>query len=74
MLITDLNDRERKKYADQIDSHIVAMAKVAEALRSSDDAMAAINLVIACMSASFYPELMSIFESSVIAKIPDTLS
>jgi len=71
MIVTDLNDRERRKFAEQFDKASDAFKDLASSLRDGDDDKAAVKLVIASYVGRPVNELLAIFEKAVVASAPD---
>jgi hypothetical protein len=73
MIVTDMNDRERKTFADKTDKLIEAAGNLATALRTGDDTDVLMWLALTGISGSYLNELTAIYtkaESGV--KIPDS--
>ena len=71
MIVTDLNDRERKRYATQLDSLATAATKAAEALRNGDDNGAVVQVAIVGLTGRIINELVDVFMSAAEASVPD---
>ena len=70
-LVTDMNARERGKYADQFDALQGHAVKASAALRDEDDAQAlAAVLIFALTWNSMQKELLEIFQSATTALLP----
>lgn len=71
MIVTDLNDRERKRYAKSATDMAKMASDLAEALTDADDAKAAVTAALLAMSGTFLNELLGIFTSALPVNIPD---
>lgn len=71
MIVTDLNDRERHRYAQQIGKVSEAARSLAEALRSGDDTTALVQLALLGLSGNVLNELTDIFMKTVDVSVPD---
>lgn len=71
MVITDMNDRERKRYADQMEGIGKAATALAEALRIGDDTAAAPYLAVLAMCGAPIIELAEIFMQATGVSVPD---
>lgn len=58
---TDMNDRERERFAAQADRAAESATKVAAALRAGNDMDTLLNVVLLSLSGSFINELHDIF-------------
>jgi hypothetical protein len=73
MLVTDMNDRERRTFAEKTDELIEAAGRLANALRTGDDDEALIGLALTGIRGSFLNELTAIFtKAESVVKIPDS--
>ena len=70
-MVTDMNDRERKRYAKQIEAHIEACTELLNALRASDDMKALIALVRVSLDGRFVNELIEVFQGAENVHVPD---
>lgn len=71
MIVTDLHDRERERYAQQAEKMARAASELAAMLRSNDDTGALIRFAMLSLCGSFMDELASIFQSAMDVTIPD---
>lgn len=71
MIVTDLNDRERRRYAEALDHMAKGCQKAAEALRRGDDDGLAINIAIMALGVKMIDELARIVISAVQTDIPN---
>jgi hypothetical protein len=71
VIVTDLNDRERRKFAEQFDKAADAFKDFATALRDGNDDKAVVHLVVASLVGHSVGELLDIFEKAVVASAPD---
>jgi hypothetical protein len=74
MLVTDLNDRERRRYAENFDSIAKAAEKVAESLRGGDDAITLVHLISFTLLDRTLTELVDIFKTAITVTLPDDSS
>jgi hypothetical protein len=74
MLVTDMNDRERTKFATKARMLSESTSKLAEALESNngDDSEALVYLTIVSLSGEFINELAKIFAKAAGVEIPDS--
>lgn len=72
MLVTDLNHRERRDYAELFTKMAASASKAAEALRSSDDSRAFTELALVIMMGVPLRKLLEIFTEARDIEIPDT--
>lgn len=70
-IITDLNQRERAKYAEAMDGMAEAARSLAAALREADDTTALMNLVPLALTSGAVHDLLSIFKAATTAEVPD---
>lgn len=73
-LVTDMNDRERRRYVQEIDDHIRVCASLRETLCAGDDDKALIALISVVMNKEFAKntrELIEIFAAAANVTIPD---
>jgi hypothetical protein len=71
MIVTDLNDRERRRYAEALNHMAASFQEAAKALRQGDDDKLAINIAIAALGLKMFDELSRIVISAVQTNIPD---
>lgn len=72
MLVTDMNDRERRKFASRADDLEVAAGKLAQALRGGDDTDVLLQLALTGVSGMFITDLGEIFQAALGVEIPDS--
>jgi hypothetical protein len=73
LLITDMNDRERRKFAEKAEALAASAGKLAESLRTGDDTEVLLHLAITGVSGTFITELGDIFKAAVAGvNIPDS--
>ena len=71
MLVTDMNAREREKFAKMAERTARMATKLAQSLREGDDdAEVLTNLVMLVLSGAFFRELEEIFRNSIAVEIP----
>jgi hypothetical protein len=71
MIVTDLNDRERRRYAEALDHMAVSCQEAAKSLRRGDDDKLAVNIAIAALGVKMIDELARIIITAVQADIPN---
>lgn len=74
MFVTDMNRRERVKFAKQAQSLAENSSNLAQALRADDDTQVLLHLTSAALSSSFINELIDVFKDAVVAQVPDSPS
>lgn len=73
MLVTDMNDRERKKFAEKAVELATSAGNLGRALRTGDDTEVLLHLAITGISGTFINELSEIFQAATAGvKIPDS--
>jgi len=72
MLITDMNARERARFADKADKLALSAGKLAAKLREGDDTDVLLHLAITGISGEFIHDLGKIFTDAVGIHMPET--
>jgi hypothetical protein len=72
MLVTDMNARERARFAEKADRLAKHTGKLAAALRAGDDVEVLLQLAITGIAGEFIVELGKIFTDAVGVQIPET--
>lgn len=70
-IVTDLNQRERTRYADALINLADAARNLADSIRVGDDTTAVVHLIGVSMIGHTVNELAGVFQSAVSAEIPD---
>jgi hypothetical protein len=70
VIVTDLNDRERARYADQFEKASDAFQALTIALRAKDDDKLLVNLILASFAGRSINELAEILEKAVQVSTP----
>lgn len=70
-IVTDLNQRERARYAGALEKMADSARALAQALRDGDDTAAVVQLVGVSLSGAMLNELTDVFQAAVSADIPD---
>jgi uncharacterized membrane protein len=71
MIVTDLNDRERARYAEQFEKTAEAYKELVAALRARDDDKLIVNLILVSFAGRAVHELAEILEKAVQVSSPD---
>jgi hypothetical protein len=74
MIVTDMNDRERKKFAGLAEELARSADKLAAALRTEDDSDVLFHLAMTGISGRFINDLSDIFKDAAGVQIPDSPS
>lgn len=70
-LVTDLNNRERTKYADDLIAYAETATKLAGSLRDGNDSSAVVSLLLLGSINKLISELASVFVEATHVNIPD---
>ena len=73
-IVTDLNNRERDRYADAMDRLAKAALHAAKALRIEDDTEALIGILTLTLTLSVLDELQRVFMGAIATTTPNDLS
>jgi hypothetical protein len=71
VIFTDLNDRERAKFAATFEKAATAFSDLAKSLRDGDDDKVLLHLILASFSGRAVTELAEIMEKASVASMPD---
>lgn len=73
MIVTDLNDRERKRHAEQLNKMASVYQELAAALLEGNDEKAGFFLAHLGLANGSISELLAVFSEAFRAEVPDTV-